>query len=96
MSNPINIVQQLPKVDFDGEIMKAVLSVGVNVDKEELIKLLKRDRPMRYKKVNLRGGVMVVRVTVCPACHEEILCKRYEYPRFCTHCGQAIEKEEQE
>lgn len=94
MSNPISIVQQLPKVDFDGEIMKAVLSVGVNVDKEELIKLLKRDRPMRYKKVTLRGGDMVVRVTVCPACHNDIFCKRYEYPRFCTHCGQAIEKEE--
>ena len=94
MSNPINIVQQLPKVDFDGEIMKAVLSVGVNVDKEELIKLLKRDRPMCYKKTIIRGGVMVVRVTVCPVCHKDILCKRYEYPRFCTHCGQAIEKEE--
>ena len=67
-------------------------SSKVNVDKEELIKLLKRDRPMRYKKVTLRGGIMVEHVTECPACHKEILCKRYDYPRFCTHCGQAIEK----
>lgn len=94
MSNPIEIAQQQMKVEIEGEIMKAVTAVGVNVDKEELIKLLKRDRPMRYKKVTLRGGVMVVRVTVCPVCHEDILCKRYECPRFCTHCGQAIEKEE--
>lgn len=94
MSNPIEIIQQQMNIELEDEIMKAVMSIGVNVDKEELIKLLKRDRPMRYKKVTLRGGVMVVRVTECPACHEEILCKRYEYPRFCTHCGQAIKKEE--
>ena len=93
MSNPIEIAQQM-KVELEDEIMKAVMSVGVNVDKEELIKLLKRDRPMRYKKTTVRGGVMVERVTQCPACHESILCKTYEYPRFCTHCGQAIEKEE--
>lgn len=96
MTNPIEINNYLTKIDFDGEVMKAVMSIGVNVDKEELIKLLKRDRPMRYKKVTLRGGVMVVRVTECPACHEEILCKRYEYPRFCTHCGQAIDWEDYE
>lgn len=93
MSNPIEIIQQQMNIELEDEIMKAVMSIGVNVDKEELIKLLKRDRPMRYKKVTLRGGVMVVRVTECPACHEEILCKRYEYPRFCTHCGQAIDWE---
>ena len=96
MSNPIEITQYLPKIDFDGEIMKAVMSIGVNVDKEELIKLLKRDRPMRYNATTLRGGIMVERVTECPACHKSILCKKYDYPRFCTHCGQAIEKEEQE
>lgn len=93
MSNPIEIVQQQMNIELEDEIMKAVMRVGVNVDKEELIKLLKRDRPMRYKKVTLRGGVMVVRVTECPACYKSILCKKYDYPRFCTHCGQAIEKE---
>lgn len=96
MTNPIEIIQQQMNIELEDEIMKAVMSIGVNVDKEELIKLLKRDRPMRYKKVTLRGGVMVVRVTECPACHEEILCKRYKYPRFCTHCGQAIDWEDYE
>ena len=93
MSNPIEIAQQM-KVEVEDEIMKAVMRVGVNVDKEELIKLLKRDHPMRYKKTTVRGGVMVERVTQCPSCHESILCKTYEYPRFCTHCGQAIDWEE--
>ena len=87
MSNPIEIIQQRMNVELEGEVMR----VGVNVDKEELIKLLKRDRPMRYKKTTVRGGVMVERVTQCPSCHESILSKTYEYPRFCTHCGQAIE-----
>ena len=92
MSNPIEIIQQQMNIELEDEIMKAVMSVGVNVDKEELIKLLKRDRPMRCKKTTVRSGVMVERVTECPACHESILCKTYDYPRFCTHCGQAIER----
>ena len=92
MSNPIEIIQQQMNIELEDEIMKSVMRVGVNVDKEELIKLLKRDRPMRYKKTTVRSGVMVERVTECPACHESILCKTYDYPRFCTHCGQAIER----
>ena len=92
MSNPIEIIQQQMNIELEDEIMKAVIRVGVNVDKEELLKLLKRDRPMRYKKTTVRSGVMVERVTECPACHESILCKTYDYPRFCTHCGQAIER----
>lgn len=91
MSNPIEIIQQRMNVELEGEVMKAVMRVGVNVDKEELIKLLKRNRPMRYNETTLRGGVMVERVTECPACHKAILCEKDEYPRFCTHCGQAIE-----
>ena len=37
MSNPIEIIQQRMNVELEGEVMR----VGVNVDKEELIKLLK-------------------------------------------------------
>ena len=96
MSNPIEIIQQQMNIELEDKIMKAVMSIGVNVDKEELIKLLKRDRPMRYKKVTLRAGVMVVRVTECPACHKDIFCKKHDYPRFCTHCGQAIDWEDYE
>ena len=36
MSNPIVIIQQRMNVELEGEVMR----VGVNVDKEELIKLL--------------------------------------------------------
>ena len=90
MNNPIEIIQHQTELYFEDEIMKAVVCVGVNVDKEELIKLLKRDRPMRCKKTTVRSGVMVERVTECPACHESILSKDYYYPHFCTHCGQAI------
>ena len=90
MNNPIEIIQHQTELYFEDEIMKAVMPVGVNVDKEELIKLLKRDRPMRCKKTTVRSGVMVERITKCPACHESILSKYYYYPHFCTHCGQAI------
>ena len=66
MSNPIEIIQQRMNVELEGEVMKAVMRVGVKVDKEELIKLLKRNRPVRYNTTTLTGGVMVERVTECP------------------------------
>ena len=94
MSNPIEIIQNQITSELEGEVMKAVIRVGINVDKKELIKLLKRDRPMIYNSTTLRGGVMVERVTECPSCHKAILCEKNEFPRFCTHCGQAIELSE--
>ena len=90
MNNLIESIQHQTELYFEDEIMKAVMRVGVNVDKEELIRLLKRDCPMRCKKTTVRSGVMVERVTECPICHESILSKDYYYLHFCTHCGQAI------
>ena len=55
MNNLIEIIQHQTELYFEDEIMKAVMRVGVNVDREELIKLLKRDRPMRCKKTTVRS-----------------------------------------
>ena len=95
MSNPIEIIQNQMELYFEGEIMKAVMRVDVNVDKEELIKLLERNTPKCYKTMYFRNDPVTERVTICPVCHNNIICKAYEYPRFCAHCGQAIKYEEE-
>ena len=96
MSNPIEIIQHQMELYFEGEIMKAVMRVGINVDKEELIKLLGRNTPMCCKETTLYSCITAVRVTECPACHRSILSKNYDYPHFCTYCGQAIKHEEEQ
>ncbi len=47
--SPIEIMHDELKMEMEGEVLKAVQRVGVNVDKEELIKALKYDRN-QYKK----------------------------------------------
>lgn len=47
--SPIEIIQTQMQMQMDGEILKAVQGVGINVDKEELIKALAYDRE-QYSK----------------------------------------------
>lgn len=47
--SPIDIVMGGLKTEMDGEVLKAVQSYDINVDKEELIKALKNDRN-QYEK----------------------------------------------
>lgn len=47
--SPIEIFQTQMQMQMDGEILKAVQGVGINVDKEELIKALAYDRE-QYSK----------------------------------------------
>lgn len=47
--SPIEIFQKEIEMQMEGEILKAVQRVGVNVDKEELLKALKYDRA-QYSK----------------------------------------------
>ena len=47
--SPINVIYGQMRVEFDGQICKAVQGVGINVDKEELIRALEHDR-WQYQK----------------------------------------------
>jgi len=47
--SPIELFQGDMKVELEGTILKAVANVGVNVDKEELLKALNYDRE-QYQK----------------------------------------------
>ena len=42
--SPIAIVQEQIVTEFENNVLKSVHSVGINVDKEELIQALKHDR----------------------------------------------------
>lgn len=52
--SPINIISQQMKIQMEGEIMKAVQRVGIDVDKDELIRALKYDRA-QYQKGYMDG-----------------------------------------
>ena len=52
--SPINIISQQMKIQMEGEIMKAVQRVGIDVDKDELIRALQYDRG-QYQKGYMDG-----------------------------------------
>lgn len=47
--SPIQIIQNQTHVHMEGEVLKAVVECGINVDKEELLKALSYDRE-QYRK----------------------------------------------
>lgn len=47
--SPIEMIENGLQMQIEGEILKAVMNVGVHVDKEELLKALKHDRD-QYSK----------------------------------------------
>ena len=53
--SPIEIVRTITETQVEGEILKAVWKVGVNVDRDELLKALQYDRG-QYEK-GLRDAV---------------------------------------
>ena len=42
--SPINIIREKMITEFDNDVLKAVINVGVKVNKDELIKALEYDR----------------------------------------------------
>ena len=67
---------------IEGEIYKAVMNVGVNVDKEELIKALQYDRE-QYQKGYKDRDDQIVRCKDCKWWHESETHNGY------GDCGQA-------
>ena len=90
MSDPIELFYNQEIQFIDEQIMRAVVRADVKVNREELIRLLKRDRPMQYEESTIRFNFKMKRVTKCPACHKIIMCDKKELPHFCIHCGQKI------
>lgn len=90
--SPIELIRTQMKMTLDNEIFKAVQNVGVNVDKEELLKALQYDRSQYQKRYDDRDSE-IVRCKDCAYAffkeglvkHGHIVCaKPY------TECWQAI------
>lgn len=57
--NPIEVIQTQMRNQIEGEIYKEVMNVGVNVDKEELLKALQYDREQYQKGYKDRDNQIV-------------------------------------
>lgn len=62
--SPIEVIQTQMRNQIEGEIYKAVMNVGVNVDKEELLKALRYDRG-QYQKGYKDRDDQIVRCKNC-------------------------------
>jgi hypothetical protein len=62
--SPIEVIQTQMRNQIEGEIYKAVMNVGVNVDKEELLKALQYDRG-QYQKGYKDRDDQIVRCKDC-------------------------------
>lgn len=72
--SPIEVIQTQLRNQIEGEIYKAVMNVGVNVDKEELLKALQYDRE-QYQKGYKDRDDQIVRCRDCKHRSEEM----YDY-----------------
>ena len=77
--SPIEVIQTQMRNQIEGNIYQAVMNVGVNVDKEELLKALQYDRE-QYQKGYKDRDDQIVRCKDCRYCEypnaEREWCKR--------------------
>ena len=73
--SPIDIIYGQLQTQIEGEVMRAVQQIGVNVDKEELLRALQYDRG-QYKKGYADAMDSIVR------CKD---CKYYTYDGYHKH-----------
>ena len=62
--SPIEVIQTQIQSQIEGEIYKAVMRVGINVDKDELLKALQYDRD-QYQKGYTDRDLEIVRCKDC-------------------------------
>lgn len=82
--SPINAIYEAQQNAFDGAILSAVMKVGIDVNKEELIKALAYDR-QQYEKGYADAKAEIVRCRDCkrwnPALDMEVaeygVCQRW-------------------
>lgn len=75
--NPIEVIQTQMRNQIEGEIYKAVMDIGVNVDKEELLKALQYDRE-QYQKGYKDRDDQIVRCKDCKK-REKYNCRARSY-----------------
>lgn len=69
--SPINIISSALRIEIENETLKAIKDVGIDVDKDELIKALKYDRG-QFEKGYWRGLEVGKSVSEWVPCDEEL------------------------
>ena len=105
--SPIEIIQGEMRMYMDGEILKAVQNVGVNVDKDELLKALAYDRDQYnkgYHDAEPKVGRWIEKSVMwcddptfeCSICGEEIELiegtPKSHGINYCPTCGAKMER----
>lgn len=91
--SPIEIIQSISfKQQLEDNVMKAVRKVGIQVNKEELQRLIDKATPVKpeYETDRYANGVLVYDTWLCPNCKTryEVDYDEFEY---CPKCGQCID-----
>ena len=102
--SPIEVIQTQMRNQIEGNIYQAVMNVGVNVDKEELLKALQYDRE-QYQKGYKDRDDQIVRCKDCvhngkiEKCVLAAIAAEKDYPLFMLdnrgewYCGDAKRKD---
>ena len=72
--SPIELIMGQLQTSFENQIVSAVQQVGINVDKEELIKALQYDR-YQYQKGYTDRDSEIIRCKDCKYWHDAIRCQ---------------------
>ena len=83
--SPVDLIISEMNLRIDGEIFKAVQNVGVNVDRDELIKALQYDRD-QYQKGYADRDAEIVRCKDCIASSNG----SFDYEMWCGITGKRI------
>ena len=86
--SPIELIMGQMNMSLEGTICQAVQKVGVNVDKDELVKSLQYDRNQYQKGYDDRDAE-IVRCRNCKygvGVFDSIVCKRHQ-PKYRTKFG---------
>ena len=84
--SPVDLIVSEMNLRMEGEILKAVQNVGVNVDKDELIKALKYDRD-QYQKGYADRDAEIVRCKDCINMKVMPCDIHGHIPIYCTNLG---------
>ena len=107
--SPIDIIYGQMQTQIEGDILKAVQSYGINVDKDELIRALEYDRD-QYDKGYADGYAVAVTHGMWKKYHDHFTkrhigwicsnCSAVSYDLsngdtiFCPHCGALMDLDE--
>ena len=87
--SPIDLIVSEMNMKVEGEVYKAVQNVGVNVDRDELLKALNYDRS-QYQKGYADRDAELVRCKDCIAAHDGELI----YEMWCGITGKRIMRDD--